>query len=57
MAVSFALMPMLLAVQSGLAALPAAGASRRAFGGLDAVGLRLDALDMPQAHALRSPPL
>jgi hypothetical protein len=55
--VSFVLVPALLAVQSGLAALPAAGASTQAFGGLAAVGLRLDALDMPQAHALRSPPL
>jgi hypothetical protein len=57
MAMSFALAPKLLAVQSGLAALPAGGVSTQAFGGLAAVGRRLDALDMPQAHALRSPPL
>ncbi|HYA72793.1 MAG TPA: hypothetical protein VEF36_06515 [Roseiarcus sp.] len=54
---SFARIATLLAVQSGLAALPAAGASTQAFGGLAAVGLRRDALDMPQADALRSPPL
>ena len=57
MAMSFARIATLLAVQSGLAALPAAGASTQAFGGLTSVGLRRDALDMPQADALRSPPL
>jgi hypothetical protein len=54
---SFALIPVLLGAQSGLVAFPAAGALTRAFAGLEAVRLGLDAFHMSDAHAVRSPPL